>query len=96
MKIITIFGTRPEIIRLSLITRAIDEHAEQVLVHTGQNFDPNLSQLFLDELKIRKIDYHLGIQANTFGEQAGQIMARVDGVLAEVRPDRLLVFGDTN
>jgi UDP-N-acetylglucosamine 2-epimerase (non-hydrolysing) len=96
MKVLTLFGTRPEIIRLSLIIRELEDHAEQILVHTGQNYDPNLSQLFLDELGVRKLDHHLGIQAASFGEQAGQILARMDDLLGKLRPDRLLVLGDTN
>ncbi len=96
MKILTIFGTRPEIIRLSLIIELIDRHATQVLVHTGQNYDPNLSDVFLRELGVRAIDHHLGIRAASFGEQAGQILARVDELLATERPDRVLILGDTN
>jgi UDP-N-acetylglucosamine 2-epimerase (non-hydrolysing) len=96
VKIITIIGTRPEIIRLSRIIPLLDQHAEQVLVHTGQNYDPNLSDVFLDELGIRKVDHHLGIRAATFGEQAGLILSRMDELLATVRPDRLLILGDTN
>lgn len=96
MKILTLFGTRPEIIRLSLIIRELDEYCEQLLVHTGQNYDPNLSQLFLDELEIRKLDHHLGIEASSFGEQAGQILAKMDELLGREKPDRLLVLGDTN
>ena len=96
MKILTLFGTRPEIIRLSIIIKEIDLFADQILVHTGQNYDPSLSQLFLDQLNIRKLDYHLGVQASSFGEQAGQILTRIDSLLAEVNPDRLLILGDTN
>jgi len=96
MKILTLFGTRPEIIRLSLIIREIDQYAEQLLVHTGQNYDPNLSQVFLDGLGIRPLDHHLGIQSSSFGEQVGQILAKVDDLLAQFKPDRLLVLGDTN
>jgi UDP-N-acetylglucosamine 2-epimerase (non-hydrolysing) len=96
MKILTLFGTRPEIIRLSMIIKKIDENAEQILVHTGQNYDPNLSQIFLNELNIRKLDRHLSIVANSFGEQAGQILSKMDSVLHDVKPDRLLVLGDTN
>ena len=96
MKILTIFGTRPEIIRLSLIIRQIDLFAEQVLVHTGQNYDPNLSQMFLDDLKVRPLDHHLGVQSSSFGQQAGQILEKTDALFAEVKPDRLLVLGDTN
>lgn len=96
MKILTVFGTRPEIIRLSLIVQSLDRHSEQVLVHTGQNYDPNLSDIFLRELGVRTIDHHLGIQASSFGEQAGQILAKMDDLLARVKPDRMLILGDTN
>ena len=96
MKILTIFGTRPEIIRLSRIIPLLDEHCEQVLVHTGQNYDPSLSQRFLDDLKIRPLDHHLGVTSSSFGEQAGQILAKTDAILDQVKPDRLLVLGDTN
>jgi UDP-N-acetylglucosamine 2-epimerase (non-hydrolysing) len=96
MKIVTLFGTRPEIIRLSRIIPALDNCCEQVLVHTGQNFDPRLSEVFLDELQIRKVDHRLGIQASSFGEQAGQLLARIDELITNVRPDRMLILGDTN
>lgn len=96
MKILTLFGTRPEIIRLSRIIALLDDHTEQILVHTGQNYDPNLSDVFLNELEIRQIDHHLGIKSNSFGEQAGQILHKMDLLLNELKPDRLLVLGDTN
>jgi UDP-N-acetylglucosamine 2-epimerase (non-hydrolysing) len=96
MKILTVFGTRPEIIRLSVIIRLLDRHSEQVLVHTGQNYDPNLSDVFLKELGIRDLDHHLGVQGAGFGAQAGQILAKMDELLGQVRPDRLMVLGDTN
>ena len=96
VKILTVFGTRPEIIRLSLIIELIDRHAQQVVVHTGQNYDPNLSDVFLRDLGVRKIDHHLGIKASSFGEQAGQILTKIDALLLSERPDRLLIVGDTN
>ena len=96
MKILTLFGTRPEIIRLSLIIRELDRHSEQVLVHTGQNYDPNLSRLFLDQLQVRALDHHLGIQSDSFGEQAGRVLTLMDELLGRVKPDRLLILGDTN
>ena len=96
MKIITLFGTRPEIIRLSLIIKLLDRHTTQVLVHTGQNFDPNLSDVFLRELGLRQVDHHLGVRATSFGEQAAQILSRVDALLASEQPDRLVILGDTN
>lgn len=96
MKILTVFGTRPEIIRLSLIIRLLDKHAEQVLVHTGQNYDPNLSDIFLKDLGIRRVDHHLGVKASSFGSQAGQILEKMDDLLGLVHPERLVVLGDTN
>lgn len=92
----TIFGTRPEIIRLSLIIKLLDQHAQQVLVHTGQNYDPNLSDVFLKDLGVRDVDYHLGVRSAGFGSQAGQILAKTDELLGSVKPDRLLILGDTN
>ncbi len=92
----TIFGTRPEIIRLNLIIKLLDRHCEQVLVHTGQNYDPNLSDVFLKDLGVRQLDYHLGVHSSNFGEQAGQILSKIDDLLGRIRPDRLLILGDTN
>jgi UDP-N-acetylglucosamine 2-epimerase (non-hydrolysing) len=96
MKVMTLFGTRPEIIRLSQVIKHLDRFCEQVLVHTGQNYDPNLSDVFFQELELRPPDIHLGIQAIGFADQAGQILAGAGEVLAQVRPDRLLILGDTN
>lgn len=96
MKVMTLFGTRPEIIRLSQTIKHLDLFCEQTLVHTGQNYDPNLSDIFFHELDLRPPDIHLGIQTTGFAEQAGQILARTGEVLFRVRPDRLLILGDTN
>lgn len=96
MKVMTLFGTRPEIIRLSQVIKHLDHFCEQVLVHTGQNYDPNLSDIFFQELDLRPPDIHLGIKATSFAEQAGQIITKAGEVLARVRPDRLLILGDTN
>ncbi|MER3496805.1 MAG: UDP-N-acetylglucosamine 2-epimerase (non-hydrolyzing) [Armatimonadota bacterium] len=97
MKIMTVLGTRPEIIRLSLIIARLDQFADQhVLVHTGQNSDPRLSQLFFDELGVRTPDRFLEVAAPTAMGQVGQILERIEGVLEEERPDRLLILGDTN
>jgi len=96
MKVMTLFGTRPEIIRLSVIVKQLDRFCEQVLVHTGQNYDENLSDVFFRELDLRQPDLHLGVQAADFAAQVGQIIARSGEVLAKVRPDRLLILGDTN
>lgn len=96
MKIVTLFGTRPEIIRLSRVIDRIDQHGDQILVHTGQNHDPNLSDIFFRDLGVRTPDVHLGVQAASFAEQAAQILIRSAEVLERERPDRLLILGDTN
>lgn len=92
----TIFGTRPEIIRLSLILRVLDQHSEHITVHTGQNYDESLSDVFIRDLEIRTPDIHLGIKSKTFGEQIGQILSKIDELLADHKPDRVLILGDTN
>lgn len=96
MKIMTILGTRPEIIRLSEVIRLLDVHAEHVLVHTGQNYDPKLSDAFFSELDVRGPDEHLGIKATGFGAQAGRILEQAEAMFQAHRPDRLLILGDTN
>jgi len=96
MKVLTIFGTRPEIIRLSRVVALLDSNCEHVTVHTGQNYDESLSGLFLRELGVREPDHHLGIRASGFGEQVAKILERVEKVISDVRPDRILILGDTN
>jgi UDP-N-acetylglucosamine 2-epimerase (non-hydrolysing) len=96
MKVVTIFGTRPEIIRLSRILPLLDAHCEHVTVHTGQNYEASLSDVFLRDLGVRSPDVALGVRASGFAEQAGKILAGVDAVLALHRPDRVLILGDTN
>jgi UDP-N-acetylglucosamine 2-epimerase (non-hydrolysing) len=96
MKVLTLFGTRPEIIRLSQIIKHLDRFCDQTLVHTGQNYDSNLSDIFFNELALRPADIYLGVQSSSFFDQIGQIIARAGEVLEKVRPDRLLILGDTN
>lgn len=96
MKIVTILGTRPEIIRLSIIIRKLDRYCDHVLVHTGQNFDENLSDIFFDELSLRAPDHYLGVREKTFGSQIGHILIKVEEVLLKERPNRVLILGDTN
>jgi len=96
MKVVTVVGTRPEIIRLSRVIAALDRAVEHVLVHTGQNYDYELNQVFFEDLEIRKPDHFLDAAGGTASETIGQIIARVDTVLAQARPDALLVLGDTN
>ena len=92
----TIFGTRPEIIRLSLVMKILDQYCEHTTVHTGQNYDESLSDIFIKELEVRTPDVHFGIRANSVGEQIGQIVAKTDVLLEEVKPDKILILGDTN
>lgn len=96
MRVMTIFGTRPEIIRLSLVMKVLDQHCEHITVHTGQNYDESLSDIFIRDLDVRQPDVHLGIRSASFGEQVSQILAGIDQVLEEKRPDKILILGDTN
>jgi len=96
MKVMTLLGTRPEIIRLSLIIGRLDKLCHHVFVHTGQNYEPSLSDLFFKELGVRKPDYYLGARGDTFGQQVGKILAESERVMISERPDRLLILGDTN
>lgn len=96
MKIMTILGTRPEIIRLSRLIPTLDALCDHVLVHTGQNHDARLSDIFFQELGVRSPDHHLGIAGNTPGERIGQIIAKCERQFLEERPDRLLILGDTD
>jgi UDP-N-acetylglucosamine 2-epimerase (non-hydrolysing) len=96
MKIITVLGTRPEIIRLSLLIERLDAEADHVLVHTDQNDDPMLSQQFFDELGVRPPDHHLGVVGTGLGRRVGQVLAGVEDLLRTERPDRLVVLGDTD
>ena len=96
MKVMTIMGTRPEIIRLSRVIEKLDRFSDHVLVHTGQNYDPNLNDIFFEELRVRKPNYYLGVRGETFGEQIGKIIAASEQVLRDEMPDKLLLLGDTN
>ncbi|MHB8053172.1 MAG: non-hydrolyzing UDP-N-acetylglucosamine 2-epimerase [Methanoregula sp.] len=96
MKVLTILGTRPEIIRLSRVIDLLDSQCTHILVHTGQNFDKNLSDIFFDELQIRKPDYYLGVKGKSAGEQIGQILRKTEEILQKEHPDRILLLGDTN
>jgi len=96
MRVMTIFGTRPEIIRLSLLMKILDESCEHTTVHTGQNYQESLSDVFLRELEVRTPDFHLGIRSNSFGEQIGLILQKTDEILEKVKPERVLILGDTN
>ncbi len=96
MLVMTIVGTRPEIIRLSRVIAALDKYCNQVIVHTGQNYDYELNQIFFDDLEIRKPDYFLEAAGKSALETVGNCLINSDSVLDEVKPDALLVLGDTN
>ena len=95
MKILTILGTRPEIIRLSRVIDKLDCACDQVIVHTGQNFDTRLNDIFFEELAVRRPDHYLNARG-TVGEQLGEIFAGCERVICDEKPDRFLVLGDTN
>lgn len=96
MKVMTVVGTRPEIIRLSRVMTALDRHLEHVIVHTGQNYDYELNQIFFDDLELRKPDHFLAAAGASAAETVANVIAKVDVALAEVKPDALLILGDTN
>ena len=96
LKVLTVVGTRPEIIRLSRVMAELDAHCEHVLVHTGQNYDYELNQVFFDDLGVRKPAHFLGSAGGNAAETIGNIIIAVDRVLATEQPDAMLVLGDTN
>jgi UDP-N-acetylglucosamine 2-epimerase (non-hydrolysing) len=96
LKVMTVAGTRPELIRLSLIIRKLDEFCDHVLVHTGQNYDFELNEVFFSDLGIRKPDYFLNAAGASSAETIGNVIIAVDKVLDEVEPEAVLVLGDTN
>ena len=96
LKVMTVIGTRPEIIRLSRTMAMLDQHCDHVIVHTGQNYDYELNQIFFDDLGLRKPDHFLGVAGRSAAETIGRVIIAVDELLEKVRPDALLVLGDTN
>ena len=96
LKIVTVVGTRPEIIRLSRVITALDKYCDHVLVHTGQNYDYELNEIFFQDLGIRKPDHFLNAAGSSGAETIGNVIISVDRVLASVQPEALLVLGDTN
>jgi UDP-N-acetylglucosamine 2-epimerase (non-hydrolysing) len=96
LKIVTVVGTRPEIIRLACVIKKLDEHCDHILIHTGQNYDYELNEIFFDDLGIRKPDYFLDAAGTSSAETIGNVIIKVDKVLAEVEPEAMLVLGDTN
>ena len=96
LKVITIFGTRPEIIRLSCIFVKLDQYLNHIMVHTGQNYDYEMNKIFFKDLSIRKPDYFLGVKADSLGLQIANIISKSEKVFKQEKPDALLVLGDTN
>ncbi|OOE36067.1 UDP-N-acetylglucosamine 2-epimerase (non-hydrolyzing) [Salinivibrio kushneri] len=96
LKVMSVVGTRPEIIRLSRVLAKLDEHCEHTLVHTGQNYDFELNEVFFNDLGVRKPDYFLNAAGKSAAETIGQVIIKVDQVLEEVDPEAMLVLGDTN
>jgi UDP-N-acetylglucosamine 2-epimerase (non-hydrolysing) len=96
LKVMTIVGTRPEIIKLSQVMKELDQHVNHIVVHTGQNYDYELNELFFEQLDIRKPDIFLEAVKGTPSETIGDIIAKADKVFAEIQPDALLIYGDTN
>ena len=96
LKVMTILGTRPEIIRLSRVMQRLDDYTDHVIVHTGQNWDYELNEVFFEDLGVRKPDHFLRTGGGTLGETLGKILTESEKVLAEEKPDAVIVLGDTN
>lgn len=96
MRVMTVVGTRPEIIRLSRVISKLDEHTDHILVHTGQNFDYELNEIFFQELAVRRPDAFLNAAGETAAETIGQVITKVDPLLEKYQPEALLLLGDTN
>jgi len=96
LKVMTIMGTRPEIIRLSETIKRLDKYTNHILVHTNQNYDYELNKVFFEELNLRDPDYLLDVKSATIGEQIGKILTQTESVMIEEKPDAILILGDTN
>lgn len=96
MRVLTVVGTRPEIIRLSRVLAKLDDHCDHILVHTGQNYDYELNEIFFRDLDVRKPDFFLDSAGKNAAETIGKVIINIDQVLEEVKPDAMLVLGDTN
>lgn len=96
LKLMTILGTRPEIIKMSEIIKKADIYFDQVLVHTGQNYDYTLNEVFFKDLGLRQPDYYLNVVGNNLGQTMGNVLAKSYELMAEVKPDAIIVLGDTN
>ncbi|MGZ4955640.1 MAG: UDP-N-acetylglucosamine 2-epimerase, partial [Methylobacter sp.] len=96
LKVMTIVGTRPELIKMSRVIVALDRNMQHILVHTGQNYDYELNQIFFEDLEIRKPDYFLEAVGENVAQTIAQIIQKSDEVMAQEQPDAVLLYGDTN
>jgi len=96
MKVLTILGTRPEIIRISCVINRLEKHTNHILVHTGQNYDYELNEIFFEELGVKKPDYFMNVNTSSLGNVYGGIMIRTEEILKKEKPDAVLILGDTN
>jgi len=96
LKVMTVVGTRPELIRLSRVIAALDEHTDHVLVHTGQNYDYSLNGVFFDEMRIRRPDHFMNVDTSSLGSVLGGVITGAERIMQDERPDAMLILGDTN
>ncbi len=96
MKLLTIIGARPQFIKAAPVSRVLRKHIDEKIIHTGQHYDANMSDIFFDELHIPKPDYHLGVGSGNHGKQTGEMMAKIEEIVLNEQPDYLMVYGDTN
>lgn len=96
LRVLSVVGTRPEIIRLSAVLKKLDEHCDHIIVHTGQNYDYELNEIFFTDLGVKKPDYFLDAAGENAATTIGNIIIKIDALLAEIQPDAMLVLGDTN
>jgi UDP-GlcNAc3NAcA epimerase len=96
MKIITVIGARPQFIKAAPVSRVLREVHEEITIHTGQHYDSNMSDIFFEELHIPKPEYHLSVGSGTHGKQTGEMLAKIEEIVLKEKPDKLLVYGDTN
>ena len=96
LKVITIVGTRPEIIRLSRVMPLLDKYTNHITVHTGQNYDYELNEVFYKDLELRKPDYYLGVDTSSLGHVLGETLMKVEEIFVKEKPDAVLILGDTN